>query len=106
MRRITIDRVIIGILAGLVIALVMHAHVHAQEKPKPPTMEQQIEQLTYSILDFKNKLGAEMMVSAQLKAQNMQLRKKLKEANAKVAQLEMNPKEGKDEKTSDNSIAE
>ena len=68
------------------------------QEAKPPTPEQQIEQLAYSILDFKNKLGAEMQISAQLKAQNMALRKKLtetqaalKEANAKVARMEMAP---------------
>ena len=63
-----------------------------------PTPAEQIESLTQTTLDFKFKLGQEMMVSAQLKAQNMALQKKLKEANAKVAKLEMKPEEGgKDE---------
>ncbi|KKL60046.1 hypothetical protein LCGC14_2209210, partial [marine sediment metagenome] len=80
--------------------------VMAQEQ-KPFTPEQKrVEQLIYNVLDFKNKLGAEMQISVQLKAQTMQLQKKiavlnekLKAANAKIAQLEPGPKE---EKVSDN----
>ncbi len=76
-----------------------------------PTPEQQIEQLTQGLLDFKFKLGAEMQISARLKAQNIQLQKQLNEtgrlleeklnalveANAKVAKLEMKPEEGENE---------
>ena len=59
------------------------------------TPAQQIEQLTQSYLDLKFKYGAEMQISAQLKAQNMALQKKLEEANAKVAKMEMKPEGGK-----------
>ena len=71
---------------------------------KPPTQAEQIESLTQTTLDFKFKLGQEMVISAQLKARNMVYAKKvtelteaLKQANAKIAQLTMKPEEGKDE---------
>ena len=69
-----------------------------------PTPAEQIESLTQTTLDFKFKLGQEMVISAQLKARNMVYAKKvtelteaLKQANAKIAQLTMKPEEGKDE---------
>ncbi len=101
-----------SILIGIYIAGGMPAWGQA---PKPLTPEQQIEQLTQGVLDFKFKLGAEMQISARLKAQNIQLQKQLNEtgrlleeklnalveANAKVAQLEITLKDG-DWKSSDN----
>ena len=101
--------------------------VVAQEKPKPLTPEQRIENLTNKLLNMKfnfaeeksqaakekNFLAVEMKIVVQLQVKVMQLQKRLaaleeslKQANGKITQLTMKPKEVKGEKAPDNDVQE
>ena len=48
------------------------------QEPKPPTPEQQIEQLSKNLLDWKFKYGAETQLSARLQVRLMQMEKQIK----------------------------